>query len=78
MNTAPKRTLVDAMDAPEQYGRSGFAAVCQYGSIEPEPNEIGGIFVRVRNARLERGLWVHDADCVERVFVAPRVPHPAS
>ena len=69
----PKRTFVAAEDSIEQYERPGFSPVCQYGSIKPEPNEIGGIFVRVRNTRLENGLWVHDAECVERVFLTPNV-----
>ena len=68
-----KRTFVDADESLEQRDRKGFVPVCQYGSIRPESNEIGGIFVCVRNTRLEFGMWVHDAEYVERVFVTPNV-----
>ena len=72
-DAGPKRTLIDADESPEQRDREGFVSACQYGSMRPELNEIGGIFVRVRNTRLEHGMWVHDAECVERVFVTPNV-----
>ena len=69
----PKRTILDAEDVPDQYERRGFVHACEYGTIKPEPNEFGGIFVRVRNARLAHGIWVQDAECVERLFVRPNV-----
>lgn len=54
----------------EQRERKGFVSACRYGTIKPEKNEIGGIFMNARNARVEHGLVVHDAECVERIFLA--------
>lgn len=64
-----KLTFVDACESPEQHDRKDFFPACRYGRIEPDENEIGGIFVNVRNARLERGMWAHDAECIERIFL---------
>lgn len=69
--TGPKETFVGESDVPKQRDRPGFVSVCQYGSIQSKPNEIGGIFVGCRNVRFEHGLFVYDAECVERVFVKP-------
>ena len=72
-DSVPKQTIIDSEFSPEQYERPGWVSVCEYGSIRPEPNEIGGIFLRVRNMRVEHGVLVYDAECVERVFVGPNV-----
>lgn len=64
-----KRTVVTPEESIEQMDREGFTSVCCYGAITPEKNEIGGIFKNVRNVRVKRGLFVYDAECVERIFV---------
>lgn len=65
-----KRTTVTPDEQFEQQERKGFLPVCCYGSIKPEQYEIGGIFKNVRNYRIESGLYVYDAECVERIFIA--------
>lgn len=64
-----KITNITPEEVPEHRAREGFHSVCCYGSIFPEKGEIGGIFKNVRNTRVEHGLFVHDAECVERIFV---------
>jgi hypothetical protein len=66
-----KRTTITPEQEPEHRNRKGFHSVCCYGAITPEKGEIGGIFKNVRNTRIEHGLFVHDAQCVERIFVTP-------
>jgi len=64
-----KLTTITPEESIEQRDREGFMSVCCYGSMRPGDGEIGGIFKNVRNSRVEHGLFIHDADCVERIFV---------
>lgn len=68
-NEGVKMTTVKESESEAQYWREGFAPVCRYGKIAPEDNEIGGIFLNVRNPRLLNGIFVQDATLVERIFV---------
>ena len=65
----PIRTYVSADDTPDLRERAGFIDVCRYGTIAPEPNEVGAIVKDEKNPRLEHGMWVSDAAFVERFFL---------
>ena len=64
-----KRKTVTPEQSCDLRDRPGFVAVECYGSITPERNEVGGIFNDMSDPRIERGLWVQDAVCVERFFL---------
>lgn len=77
MKAIPRRT-VDAEGSVLARELPDFVSVECYGMDAPriEPNEIGAIVARVRNPRLDRasGLWVHDCDFVERLFLDTSKP----
>ena len=65
-----KVTIIAADEVDSQRDRDGFVPVCCYGiRLCVEPGEIGGIFQSPRNHRLAYGVWVSDAECVERIVV---------
>lgn len=72
MTHTPIRRVITPEQSAAHRDRKGFWPVCCYGAIVPEENEIGGIFRHVRNTRVEYGLFVHDAECVERIFLDSR------
>lgn len=68
----PKITIIHVDDEPEHRNRPGFKPACCYGpSMCPGEYEVGGIFEHVRNPRIEHGLMVHDATCIERISINP-------
>ena len=65
----PKRTVVGRGKSHQQYNRLGFVPACCYDSMQIEPNEIGGIFVKQKLMSEKLGFFVLQAVCVERIFV---------
>lgn len=64
-----RKTYCTPEESLRHIERVGFRPVCQYASMHAEYNEIGGIFTPSRNPRLEHGIWVYDANCVERIYL---------
>lgn len=62
-------TFIGPKQVEHHQNRHGFEPICRYGSIEPVAGEIGGIYKGARNTRMEMGLFVYEAECVERIIV---------
>lgn len=67
--TNVKRTYVSPDKSIEQRERAGFVSVECYGDIVPERNELGAIAKNPRNYRVKHGIWLNDAEFVERIFL---------
>ena len=67
-DSAP-RSYVDANGEIAARARPGFVPACCYYSVSPEKTELGGIFKPAHNWRVERGMVVSSAECVERIFL---------
>lgn len=66
----PIRTYVDAGEGgAAAMDRDGFVSVCRYGSMVPEPNEIGAIVRAAGDGHFEQGLFVQPVECIERIFI---------
>ena len=69
MTDATQRTYVDPEGAISARDRPGFVPACCYGSMAPEAAELGGIFRPSHSWRVESGMFVSSAECVERIFL---------
>lgn len=63
------RSYVDADGEIAARERPGFVSACCYYSVAPEKTELGGIFKPSHNWRVERGMVVSSAECLERIFL---------
>jgi hypothetical protein len=63
------RSYVDPDGELAARDRPGFVPACCYHSMSPEKTELGGIFKPASNWRVDRGMVVSSAECVERIFV---------
>lgn len=70
MTEEVKVTSISPDETTEQQERHGFVPAARYGTIQPERNELGGIFVGKPVFSVEHGMLVISGlRCVERIFI---------
>lgn len=70
MTTETKRTYITGDQIESYLSRSDFVGVHQYGTVKPEPNEIGAVVEAIGIPQLhEIGLWEIPCNFIERIFI---------
>lgn len=70
MTEETKRTYITADQIEEHRGRQNFVGIHQYGTVIPEPNELGAIVEPIGVPQLlEISLWEIPCNFIERIFI---------